>query len=306
MSVDVELAFVEPNRVLVNGNEKELEDDVVVVLPTHTPLTAKHPDARLIPPVPENEEVAVEKLMPAVSPMANIVLGEVVPIPRKPFLFTVRADIDDVAKESDDVAMNRLPLFDENIQCFRFDCAAVSVSANCPFIVALADVDATCNIHLGVVDPIPTNPLFLIVNLSALLLPLLPVTNDSLAGTDPTETSPSTNPSTRADSCVPDPSYPLNPRKPSELSCITGDGLFIVPSDLIRDTPDLPLNAPAEYSDTSDPAVALSYAVFICAPVACRDELVVPMFSPLYIVALSPTYRLLVVVAPPDIVRPPF
>ena len=74
MSVDVEFAFVEPNRVGVNGKEKDKPDEVVFD-PKHTPLTAKHPDARLIPPAPENDEVAVDKLIPAVSPKDSIVLG---------------------------------------------------------------------------------------------------------------------------------------------------------------------------------------------------------------------------------------
>ena len=169
----------------------------------------------------------------------------------------------------------------------------------------MADVDATCSIHLGDVVPIPIKPLFLIVNLSALLVPLLPVTKDNLAGTDPKATSPSTNPSTSADSCVPDPSYPLNPKNPKELSCTTTDGLLTVPRDLISETPDLPLVAPAEYRDNSEPKFALSNDVLICAPEACKVELVVPIFKPPYMVVLSPTYILPVVVAPPDIVRPP-
>ena len=52
------------------------------------PPTAKHPDARLIPPVDENVDVAVEKLMPFVVPMARREPGVVVPMPTLPLLNT--------------------------------------------------------------------------------------------------------------------------------------------------------------------------------------------------------------------------
>ena len=126
MSVDVEFAFVEPNRVLVNGKA----DAVNVLLPIQVPAIAKHPAVRFIPPAVENVEVAVEKFIPPVFPTESIELGEVVPRPKNPFLFIVIAEIVDVARESDEVAINRLPLFDENTQCFRFVCAAISVRAS--------------------------------------------------------------------------------------------------------------------------------------------------------------------------------
>ena len=55
------------------------------------PPTAKQPFARLIPPVVENEEVAVEKLMPLVLPIERSDPGVVVPIPTLPVLGSIRA-----------------------------------------------------------------------------------------------------------------------------------------------------------------------------------------------------------------------
>ena len=50
----------------------------------HEPAFAKHPAARLMPPVVENVEVAVEKLMPLVLPTESKEPGVVVPMPTLP------------------------------------------------------------------------------------------------------------------------------------------------------------------------------------------------------------------------------
>ena len=52
--------------------------------PTHTPSTAKQPEVRLMPPVEEKVEVAVEKLMPFVLPIEKSEPGVVVPMPTLP------------------------------------------------------------------------------------------------------------------------------------------------------------------------------------------------------------------------------
>jgi hypothetical protein len=50
----------------------------------HTPAIEKQPEARFIPPVEENEVVAVVKLTPLVLPIENSELGLEVPIPTLP------------------------------------------------------------------------------------------------------------------------------------------------------------------------------------------------------------------------------
>ena len=52
--------------------------------PRHVPAIEKQPAARLMPPVEEKVEVAVEKLMPLVLPMERIEPGVVVPMPTLP------------------------------------------------------------------------------------------------------------------------------------------------------------------------------------------------------------------------------
>lgn len=52
--------------------------------PIHTLLIEKQPAARLIPPVEEKEEVAVEKLIPLVVPIERSEPGVLVPIPTFP------------------------------------------------------------------------------------------------------------------------------------------------------------------------------------------------------------------------------
>jgi hypothetical protein len=61
--------------------------------PTHVPAIAKHPPVRLIPPVDENVEVAVEKLIPFVFPTESSEPGEVVPIPTLPEEFILSASL---------------------------------------------------------------------------------------------------------------------------------------------------------------------------------------------------------------------
>ena len=57
---------------------------------TQVPAIAKQPLAILIPPVVENDEVAVVKLMPPVFPMESSEPGVVVPIPTLPSVLTVK------------------------------------------------------------------------------------------------------------------------------------------------------------------------------------------------------------------------
>ena len=66
------------------------------------PPMAKHPAARLMPPVVEKVEVAREKLMPPVFPIENKELGLVVPNPNHPFCVRMRSVLVDEPTANDD------------------------------------------------------------------------------------------------------------------------------------------------------------------------------------------------------------
>ena len=88
VSVPAEV-IVPPCRGYVVATEVTVPDPAPT--PIQVPLTAKHPVARLIPPVLENVEVAVLKLIPFVLPTEKIEPGVLVPIPTLPLESIVSA-----------------------------------------------------------------------------------------------------------------------------------------------------------------------------------------------------------------------
>ena len=119
--------------------------------PTHTPLTAKHPAARSMPPVDTNVVVAVRKF--AIPPIEKTVPGVEVPIPTRPLLSIVSAANVDVANvDGDDVARNNAPAIERNVH--GVDVSDPSLSASCGRVD-----DASDKVNLGVVVPIPTTGL---------------------------------------------------------------------------------------------------------------------------------------------------
>jgi hypothetical protein len=78
-----------PENVLVSPRSVD-EALLPEPLPTHAPLIAKQPPEMLMPPVELNVDVAVEKLMPFVLPMARSEPGVVEPMPTFPLFVTMK------------------------------------------------------------------------------------------------------------------------------------------------------------------------------------------------------------------------
>lgn len=96
--VDVPTAVFVPERYAIWPVVPETEPPPPDI---HVPPTAKHPFERLIPPVDENDEVAVEKLIPFVLPSERREPGVVDAMPRNPLGFTVISAEVEVAPASE-------------------------------------------------------------------------------------------------------------------------------------------------------------------------------------------------------------
>ena len=92
------------------------------------PPIAKQPALRLMPPVDEKVEVAVEKLMPFVFPIEKIEPGEVVPTPTLPVDVMDNAEV--VAKVSLIDPRFKVPLAYVRPKCFCPTPAELSVKTS--------------------------------------------------------------------------------------------------------------------------------------------------------------------------------